>query len=76
MAGTSIVFLNSWEASTELMDKRSLIYSDRYEVLSVSVEFSDELMRICRPVDGMVMLRELYVFFSGQDFELSLNLVL
>ena len=37
-AGTSIVILNSYDAATELLDKRSNIYSDRSVLIAYSLQ--------------------------------------
>ena len=38
-AGTSIVILNSYKAATELLDKRSNIYSDRSVLIAASLQW-------------------------------------
>lgn len=65
MPGTHLIFVNSFEAATELLDKRSSIYSDRC-VVSMFASRSSVLTPVFRPSTGMTMVRDLFV--SRLDF--------
>ena len=61
MLGNNIIVTNSFEASVDLLEKRSSIYSDRYVQTSIHPVSKYRYIShtLCRPTAGLTMLKEL-----------------